>query len=218
MKKVAVVFAGCGFLDGAEIHESVCTLLALDRAGAKVQCFAPDVPQMHVVNHVTGQVSPNETRNVLAESARIARGQIKALHEAKARDFDAVILPGGFGSAKNLCDFAVKGPDCQVNPEVERFLREFHDAGKPIGLICISPAIGAKLFGQEGVELTIGDDAGTASALEKLGAKHVKRAVTDIHVDGVRKVVTTPAYMYHARISEVSQGIEKLVAAVLEMA
>ncbi len=218
MKKIAVVLAGCGFLDGAEIHESVCTLLALDRAGAKAQCFAPDIPQMHVVNHFNGQVAAGESRNVLAEAARIARGQIKALHEARARDFDAVIVPGGFGSAKNLCDFAVKGADCQVNPEVARFLREFHTAGKPVGLICISPALGAKLFGSEGVELTIGNDAGTAAALEKLGARHVECAVDGIHVDRVRRVVTTPAYMYHARIGEIAAGIEKLVGAVLEMA
>lgn len=217
MPNVAVVLSGCGVYDGSEIHEAVLTLLALDEQGATVQCFAPDVDQRHVVNHMTGEEMA-ETRNVLVEAARIARGKIQSLAEAQVADFDAVVLPGGFGAAKNLCSFAFDGPECSVNPEVARFLSEMQAAGKPIGLACIAPAIGAKVFGAQGVELTIGNDTGTATALQTLGATHVDKAVTEVHVDTARKIVTTPAYMYgEARISEVAEGLDALVRAVLEL-
>lgn len=216
-KKIAVVLSGCGFLDGAEIHESVVTLLHLYKNGAEPVCFAPNVTQRQVTNHLTKDQS-SETRNVLVESARIARCEVTALDKLKASDFDAVIFPGGYGAALNLCDFGVKGPDCTLEPSVEKVLKDFHAAKKPIGLICIAPALGAKAFGSLGAELTIGNDAGTASALEKLGAKHVNKRVDEIHVDEANRIVSTPAYMLAKNIFEVELGVAKLVAQVLKMA
>lgn len=215
--KVGVVLSGCGVYDGAEIHEAVLTLLALDRAGADSVCFAPDVDQMHVVNHLTGQVAPGERRNVLAESARIARGKVQDLAKAQAAELDAIIFPGGFGAAKNLCDFAVKGADCAVHPEVARIIREMYQAKKPIGAICIAPAILSRELGDQGPTLTIGTDHETASALTKMGAKHEACPVGECIVDKEHRLVTTPAYMLAHRISEAAAGIEKLVGEVLRL-
>lgn len=177
-KKVAVILSGCGVYDGAEIHESVITLLRLDQRGAQVQCFAPNIAQMHVINHLTGKEMP-ESRNVLVESARIARGEVKDIREAKAEDFDALIVPGGFGAAKNLSNFAVEGANCSVNPDVLALAEAFADACKPVGLICISPALAAKIYGP-GVVCTIGRDAGTAAAVEKMGGTHEECDVHDL--------------------------------------
>ena len=218
MKRVAVILSGCGVFDGAEIHESVLTLLALDRANARILCAAPDVPQHHVVNHLTQQPVPGETRHVLVESARIARGQIIPLSQLKVSDLDAIIVPGGFGAAKNLCTFALAGENFDVHPEVARILQETHQAGKPIGFVCIAPAIAAKLFGPEQVEFTIGTDPGTAQALTALGGQHVHCNVFNAVVDKRLKIVTTPAYMLASRITEAEAGINKLVQAVLDMA
>ncbi|MBV4461357.1 isoprenoid biosynthesis glyoxalase ElbB [Pseudomonas sp. COR58] len=214
-KKIAVILSGCGVYDGAEIHESVITLLRLDQRGAQVQCFAPDIAQRHVVNHLTGEEMP-ESRNVLVESARIARGEVKDLREADVEDFDALIVPGGFGAAKNLSDFAVQGPGCTVQPEVLALAEAFAEAGKPVGLICISPALAAKIYGP-GVTCTIGNDADTAAAIGKMGATHEDCAVTDIVEDKARKLVTTPAYMLAKSIGEAASGINKLVDRVLEL-
>lgn len=218
MKKVAVILSGCGVFDGAEIHESVLTLLALDRANAQVVCAAPDVAQHHVVNHLTRQPAAGESRNVLVESARIARGNIVPLSQLKVKDIDAAILPGGFGAAKNLCDFALKGEEFGVQAEVAKLLTEAHRAGKPLGFVCIAPAIAAKLFGAGQVEFTIGSDAGTARALERAGGHHFNCTVHNVVVDRRLKIVTTPAYMLAQRITEAEAGINKLVQAVLEMA
>ncbi len=217
MTKVALILSGCGVYDGSEIREAVLTHLALDEKGVEVHYFAPDIPQYHVINHLEG-AQAEEVRGVLVESARIARGDIKPLIEAKAEDFDAVVLPGGFGAAKNLCTFALEGSDCHVNPEVAGFLREMHVSGKPIGLACIAPAIAARVFGEERVELTIGNDAETAKALEQMGARHVDKAVSECHLDAKQKIVTTPAYMYgDARVSEVFKGIQEMVRVVLDL-
>lgn len=217
-KKIAVVLSGCGVYDGSEIHEAVLTLLALDRAGAEIVCAAPDVDQAHVVNHRTGDVASGEKRNVLIESARIARGKIVALRELHAADIDAAIFPGGFGAAKNLSTYAFKGAALTVEPEVERFVREVHAARKPLGFVCIAPVIAAKILGKEHPTLTIGSDAQTASDLESCGAKHRDARVEDVVVDDARRVVTTAAYMLAGRISEAAAGIDKLVQAVLRMA
>jgi len=219
MTRVGVVLSGCGVKDGSEIHESVITLLALDRLGAEAVCIAPNVPQMDVVDHLKGEPA-RELRNVLVESARIARGKIVDVKDVRAGDLDALIFPGGFGAAKNICDFAVKGAECTVNPDVKRLAREMHEAKKPIGAICIAPTIVAKIF--EGTsakpKLTIGNDKGTADALVKMGAEHVDRDVRDTLVDEENRIVTTPAYMCATRISEAADGIEKLVGQVLAMA
>ncbi len=217
MTKVAVLLSGCGVNDGAEIHEAVVTLLCLDRLGTEVVCAAPDVPQMDVVDHATGRTT-GETRNVLTEAARIARGAIHDVAKLKAHDVDAVVLPGGFGAAKNLCDFAKGGADWTVDPDVARFLREVHRLGKPIGAICIAPAVVARLFGDEGVTLTIGNDRDTAARLESTGATHRNCAVDGIVIDAEHRIVTTPAYMLATRISEAAAGIEKLCAEVVRMA
>lgn len=218
MKRVAVILSGCGVFDGAEIHETVLTLLALDRANARVLCAAPDVPQHHVINHLTQQPVPGETRNVLVESARIARGNILSLNRLAVTDVDAVILPGGFGAAKNLCTFALAGADFAIQPDVARFLRDAHQAGKPLGFVCIAPAIAARLFGAEKLEFTIGTDAGTAQALTPGGGRHVNCTVHNCVVDRRLKIVTTPAYMLANRITEAEAGINKLVQAVLDLA
>lgn len=212
--KFAVILSGCGVYDGAEIHEAVLTLLAVDRAGGSYQCFAPDVAQMHVVNHLTGQPT-DESRNVLVEAARIARGAIKPLSELRAADFDAVLLPGGFGAAKNLCTFAVAGPDCVVNPDADAAIKAFHAAKKPIGALCISPALVAKVLGN--VTVTIGSDAGTAQAVEKTGATHVVTSHGQTVVDSVNKVVTTPCYMLDASIGQIADGANAVVADILKM-
>jgi enhancing lycopene biosynthesis protein 2 len=214
-KKIAVILSGCGVYDGAEIHESVITLLRLDQRGAQVQCFAPDIEQHHVINHLNGEEMP-ETRNVLVESARIARGEVKDIKQANAEEFDALIVPGGFGAAKNLSDFAVKGAECSVNPQVLALAEAFAEAGKPVGLICISPALAAKIYGP-GVTCTIGNDTDTVAALDKMGASHQECAVEDIAEDTARKLVSTPAYMLGKNISEVASGINKLVDRVLEL-
>ncbi|MCF7982733.1 MAG: isoprenoid biosynthesis glyoxalase ElbB [Pseudomonadales bacterium] len=216
MAKVAVVLSGCGVYDGSEVYESVCTLFALDKANAEVQCFAPNIQQMHVINHLTGEVMPGETRNVLIEAGRISRGQVKDLIEAKAEDFDALIVPGGFGAAKNLSDFALKGADCSVNPDFLKFAQAMHHAGKPIGLICIAPALAVAICGK-GVECTIGNDAETAATLVAMGAVHRVCPVEKACIDKNRKLVTTPAYMLADRISEAATGIEQCVAAVLAL-
>ncbi|MCC6131931.1 MAG: isoprenoid biosynthesis glyoxalase ElbB [Acidobacteria bacterium] len=216
--QIGVVLAGCGVYDGAEIHESVLTLLALEKAGAHALCFAPNVAQAHVVNHLSGQVAEGETRNVLVEAARIARGNITDLSKLDPAALDAIILPGGFGAAKNLCDFAFAGPDCTVNPDVARAVQGLHAAGKPVGAVCIAPVILARLLGEEKPRVTIGTDKGTASAIEKMGGCHIDCAVEGMVVDEDRRVVTTPAYMLANSISEAAAGIEKLVFEVVKMA
>ncbi|MBM1180584.1 MULTISPECIES: isoprenoid biosynthesis glyoxalase ElbB [Pseudomonas] len=214
-KKVAVILSGCGVYDGAEIHESVITLLRLDQRGAHAQCFAPNVAQMHVINHLTGEQMP-ESRNVLVESARIARGEVKDIREANVEDFDALIVPGGFGAAKNLSDFAVKGAECTVQPDVLALAEAFAEASKPVGLMCISPAMAAKIYGP-GVICTIGNDADTATVVNKMGATHQECDVSDIVEDKARKLVSTPAYMLAQSISEAASGINKMVDRVLEL-
>jgi len=217
-KRVGVVLSGCGFLDGAEIHEATCTLLSLDRRGAKLVALAPDVEQMHVVDHLKAAPAEGEKRRVLAEAARIVRGQIAELSSVRVDDLDALVFPGGYGAAKNLCTFAVDGRNMRVLPAVERLAREMRAAGKPQGYICIAPVIAARLFGSEKVTLTIGDDRETAAAMESWGARHVDCRVEEIAVDQRLRIASTPAYMLGPWIAPVAAGIDKLVSAVLEMA
>ena len=214
-KKIAVILSGCGVYDGAEIQESVITLLRLDQRGCEVQCFAPNIAQLHVINHLTGEEMP-ESRNVLVESARIARGEVKDIREANVDDFDALVVPGGFGAAKNLSNFAVEGAGCTVQPEVLALAEAFAESRKPVGLICISPALAAKIYGP-GVTCTIGNDPETAAAIDKMGGTHEDCEVTDIVEDTARKLVTTPAYMRAKTIGEAAAGINKLVDRVIEL-
>ncbi len=220
MPKVAVVLSGCGVFDGSEIHEAVSTLIHLSRLGAQASCFAPDIDQAAVVNHATGKTAAGEKRNVLVESARIARGHISPLSKLQPRDFDAVVFPGGFGAAKNLSTFATKGAACEVNPDVARVIQQFHEAGKPVGLCCIAPVLAAKVLGKAaggpGVSVTIGNDGATAKAIAAMGATNIAKPVTEAHVDEARHVVTAPAYMYgEAPVHQVYEGIGQMIEQVL---
>ncbi len=203
-------------MDGSEIHEAVLTLLAIDRAGAMALCMAPNRYQRDVVDHVTNETAGGEKRNMLVEAARIARGRIKDMADVSAGDLDALIFPGGYGAAKNLCTFAQAGPECTVYPEIQRLVTGMLKDGKPIGAICIAPAILASLFKHLFPVLTIGTDKETAATLEKMGVRHRPCSVREIVVDEKLKIVTTPAYMLAERISEAAEGIEKLVRKVLE--
>lgn len=215
-QKIAIILSGCGVKDGSEIHESVLTLLAVVKNGGSPLFFAPGGNQTTVTNHLSNDAT-GEKRNILVESARIARGQIRDIKELKGSTADALIFPGGFGAALNLCDFGQKGADCTVHPEVKRVIEEFNVAGKPIGFICIAPAIAARVLGPKKVCLTIGTDAGTAKALEKMGALHQNKAVGDICVDEKNRVVSTPAYMLAQNIAEAESGISKLVQKIIQM-
>lgn len=216
-KKVAVILAGCGVFDGSEIYEATLVQLRLDEANVEFQCMAPDVNQMHVLNHMTGE-EMQETRNVLVEASRLCRGNIIDVATANADEYDAVIVPGGFGAAKNLCDFAVKGTEMTVNETVLSFLQTIREQGKPIGLVCIAPAMAPAIFG-EGVTCTLGNaDDDAAKAVEAMGARHQACKVEDICVDDANNLITTPAYMLATRISEASAGISKLVEMVIERA
>ncbi|MBI3594101.1 MAG: isoprenoid biosynthesis glyoxalase ElbB [Nitrospirae bacterium] len=219
-KRIGLVLSGCGAKDGSEIHESVIALLAIDRGGATPMFMAPNINQTSVINHLNGELSEGEQRNILVESARIARGNIVDLKNVHATDFEALILPGGFGAASNLSDFGIKGENCHVQPEVARIMRETLKAKKPIGVICIAPSIMAKMAQEAGIKikLTIGNDPGTATKLKLMGIEHVECPVTEIVIDREHKIVSTPAYMLANRISETAEGIEKLVSAVIGMA
>ncbi|MBL8730946.1 MAG: isoprenoid biosynthesis glyoxalase ElbB [Planctomycetes bacterium] len=217
-RKVGVVLSGCGFLDGSEIHEAVLTMLHLDAADVEVVCLAPRGAQRDVVDHEHKQPAAGEQRDVLREAARIARGRIRELDPVVATELDAVVFPGGYGAAKNLCDFAARGAAAVARPEVADLLRRMHAAKKPIGAVCIAPALIACVLGKSARPvLTIGDDAGTAKLLAAMGATHQSAAVTECVVDRANRIVSTPAYMYDARLRDVSAGIQKLVAALVGM-
>lgn len=213
MKKFAVVLAGSGVFDGAEIHEATLAMLAIKKQGADYTLFAPDIPQHHVINHLTGE-EMKETRNVLVEAARIGRGKVSNLNTFKARDFDALIFPGGFGVAKNLCTWAFDGPDCSVNTDVEKAIKDMVSLQKPIGALCISPVLLAKVLGN--VEVTIGADKNDAVAVEKTGAKHISTNHGEVIRDPHRAIFTTPCYMLDANIVQIAEGAENIVKAILE--
>lgn len=218
--KVAVLLAGSGHVDGAEIREAVLALLALDQHGAESQCLAPDAAQAEVVDHATG-AKAGAGRNILAEASRIARaGQCLDLAQADPAGYDALILPGGAGVAKNFCTFARDGARATVRPDVAAFIRAFFEAGKPVGAICIAPALVALVLRGmgRGASLTLGDGAGTAGAVAELGSSHLAVAGSrEIVIDEAMKLVTTPAYMFgEARLSDVWTGIERCVAEVLK--
>ena len=216
MKKIAVVLSGCGFKDGSEITEAVSSLIALSETGAQYQCFAPD-KIVDTVDHIQDQDSGQ--RNILTESSRICRGEIKNLTDLNENEFDALVFPGGFGAALHLCDWAKKGASCEVLPDVVRIISAFHDEGKPIGAICIAPVLVAKILGDQGVTLTIGNDKETAAEIQKTGATHENCEVDDYITDRAHKVITSPAYMYgDAPPHKIFKGIQGLVKELVEMA
>ena len=218
--RIAVLLAGCGHVDGAEVREAVLTLLALDQQGADFQCIAPNAPQANVVNHVSGKVEAGAERNILEEASRIARfGKCLDLAAADPSDYDALLMPGGFGVAKNLCGFASKGTEAEVRPDVAAFVQSFFAAKKPVGAICISPALVALCLAKAGKKavLTLGNGQAIQAAMEKLG--QVFKAVPsarEIVIDEALKLVTTPAYMFDdAKLNDVWIGIERCVAEVI---
>ncbi len=215
--KVGVLLAGCGVFDGAEIHEATLTLYFLDKEGVEIVCMAPNIPQKEVINHITGE-KMNEERNVLVEAARIARGNIKDINEVSADDIDALIMPGGYGVAKNFSNFLEKGADAEVIPEVKRLLVEMFEKGKPIGAVCISPVIVAAALREAKAKLTIGSDEQVAKAIESMGQQHLVCPVSEALVDEEHKIVSTPAYMEGKTIKDVAEGIEKLVKEVIRLA
>lgn len=217
MIRVGVVLSGCGFLDGTEIHEATLVLLFLDRAGTEAICIAPDIDQSDVVNHFTKEAT-GQRRNALVEASRIGRGNVKDIKNVYAGDLDALIFPGGYGAAKNLCNFVLRGVDCTVNPQVERLIKEVYQAKKPLGFICIAAVIAAKVLGKSQPELTIGNDEATIDILIKMGARHRVCKVDEIAVDENNRIISTPAYMLGPSIFYVAIGIRKLVAEILKMA
>ncbi|MEN9362675.1 MAG: isoprenoid biosynthesis protein with amidotransferase-like domain [Verrucomicrobiota bacterium] len=216
-KKIGVILSGCGVYDGSEIHESVLTLLAIEQLGGEALIIAPDITQAKVVDHHTGALQPG-SRSVLSEAARIARGPVLPVDRVKAQDLDALILPGGFGAALNLCDFASRGAACSADAATAKLIRDIHALRRPIGALCIAPAFLARVLGDQGVRLTIGDDPGTAAALEAMGAHHENAAADAIVHDEKHRLVTCPAYMKAKNLVELWSGVHRLVAKVVELA
>jgi enhancing lycopene biosynthesis protein 2 len=214
--KFAVILSGCGRADGSEIHEATCAMLAVDCAGASYDCFAPNIEQTVVVNHLTGEKT-SEKRNVLVESARIARGRIKSLDSFKASDFDAVIFPGGLGAVLNWCDFALEGVACHVDQSVQRVMEESYQKGLVIGAMCIAPVVVAKVLGHEHISVTIGNDPQTADIIRQTGAIPEICEATEVCIDQAHKIVTTPAYMRAVSIREVCEGADNMVKAMIEL-
>jgi enhancing lycopene biosynthesis protein 2 len=211
---IAVILSGCGYLDGSEIHEAALTLWAIHRHGADFQCYAPNINQHHVVDHLTGEEMTG-SRNVLIESARIARGNIADLADFTPDNHDALVLPGGFGAAKNLSTFAFEGSSCTVNKDVEKAVLSMAERKKPIGALCIAPAVLSRIL--PGIHVTIGQDQGTAEHIEKMGARHTTTSHGEIVIDRDHKIVTTPCYMLDARVDQIGDGADKLIGAILEM-
>ncbi len=216
MKKIAVILSGCGFLDGTEITEAVSTIVCLSEQGVSYDCFAPN-QDFPTTNHLNSEAR-TEKRNALTEAARICRGQIQPLNKLNANDFDGLVLPGGFGAALNLSTWGREGHKCSVLPDMEKALIDFHKQSKPIGAICISPTLIARVLGKKSPCITIGEDSATASEIEKTGAHHETCPVTDYITDRETKVITTPAYMYEALPHEVFLGIRGLIKELCEMA
>lgn len=214
MKKIAVVLAGNGVFDGAEIHEATLTMYSIVKHGATYEIFAPNINQHHVINHITGEEMP-EKRNVMVEAARIARGKINDLANFKASDFDALVFPGGFGAAKNLCSFAFDGVECTINKDVESAIKNMAELNKPIGALCIAPVLLAKILKE--VELTIGQDKNTAKAIKDMGAKHIETTHGEVTIDKKHNIVTTPCYMLDANIAQIGDGANNIVKAILNL-
>lgn len=214
MKKIAVVLAGNGVFDGAEIHEATLTMYSIVKQGATYEIFAPNINQHHVINHITGK-EMSEKRNVMVEAARIARGKINDLADFKASDFDALIFPGGFGVAKNLCSFAFDGIECTINQDVENAIKNMIELKKPIGALCIAPVLLAKILKE--AELTIGQDKNTAQAIKTMGAKHIETTHGEVVIDKKYNIVTTPCYMLEANIVQIADGANKVVIEILNL-
>ncbi|MBN1113603.1 MAG: isoprenoid biosynthesis glyoxalase ElbB [Bacteroidales bacterium] len=212
-KQFAVILAGCGSQDGSEIHEATMTLLAIDLAGAQYSIFAPDKNQHHVINHINGKEIDQE-RNVLVESARIARGKIDSLDKLDASKYDALIIPGGYGAAKNLCDYAFKGPLMEVDTLVAEKITDFKNSKKPIGALCIAPMIISKLF--PGSHVTLGQNNESVTHAEMLGAVHENTNNGEVIHDTENNIFTNPCYMLKASIGDIYRGAQNVVNKIME--
>ena len=224
MKKIAVILSGCGNRDGSELQESLSLLLAIDRRGWQYQCFAPEglfevVPHIDVQDEEEeGTVLDMEQRDIFVESARIARGNLLPLEENRPANYDALALPGGMGAARNLSTFAFDGPRMEVMDSVQDAILETYRAHKPVVAMCIAPMVLAKVLGRYEVELTLGPDDNQASQVAKgFGCRVQACGPTDVCVDSVHRVLTTPAYMAASRISEIFAGAENMVAELEQM-
>jgi enhancing lycopene biosynthesis protein 2 len=213
-KSIAVILSGSGNQDGSEIHEATLTLWAIHKNGAEYQCYAPDILQHHVLNHLTGK-EMDENRNVLIESARIARGDIKDLAEFDQTKHNALVIPGGLGAAKNLSSFAFDGNNCTINTDVERAVQEMVKAHKPIGALCIAPVILANII--DGAQITVGQSPEVIKQVKAMGARHQSTLQGDIAVDTKRKLVTTPCYMLEASVDQIGDGADRLVLEILKL-
>jgi enhancing lycopene biosynthesis protein 2 len=213
-KNIAVVLSGCGVYDGAEIQEAVLSMYSIKRYGASYQVFAPNINQHHVINHLTGE-EMNETRNVMVESARIARGNVLPIEDYEVQNFDALLFPGGFGAAKNLSSYAFKGANMEVLPSVKKVIQDTHAAGKPIGVLCIAPVLIAKII--VGAELTIGVDTNTSKHVEEMGAVHKNTSHAEVIYDSKNKIISSPCYMLDATIDQIGAGADKVVAELVAL-
>tara|TARA_B100001146_G_scaffold119075_1_gene104645 strand:- start:815 stop:1477 length:663 start_codon:yes stop_codon:yes gene_type:complete len=219
MNKVGVVLSGCGHQDGSEIHEAVFTLHALEKADAEAIIMAPDMDQFHVINHLNGNEELSESRNILVESARIARGKVIDVASVSGHQLDALIFPGGTGMAKNIFDYSMAGINCTVISDVQRLVVEILEADKPLGAICIAPVMVAKVLeylGRTGT-VTGGFNVEINNDIKAMGINAVEVGAEEIVVDKENKIVTTPAYVDAKSMNESCTGIEKLVNKVLEL-
>jgi enhancing lycopene biosynthesis protein 2 len=225
-KKIAVILSGCGVFDGSEIHESVFALLAIVENGGTYQCFAPDIEQHHVLNHMNGE-ELKEKRNVLVESARIARGDIKPLNTYEAKDFDGLVLPGGFGAAKNLTKWAFSGPDGEINADVKKAILTTIQAKQPVVGLCMGPTVIAKALEGSAIkpQLTVGttnaqspyEIAAISTGMEKTGAKAEMKTIEEISVDVANRIITAPCYMMEADILQVRKNVKQAVDAMFSL-
>jgi len=215
MKNFAIVLSGCGQHDGSETHETILTLLAMDKANVNWQAFAPDILNENVINHLTDKSSPHQKREVLVESARLVRGKIKPLSEINVVDFDAVIFPGGMGAVTVLCNWAQKKSEFNFNHDVEKLIKDTKKLHKPMGFICIAPMMITKIFSD--AKFTIGNDKDLAKEIDKTGCQHIECLASDVVVDLKNKLVTTPANMLNTTISVVAEGIDKLVKELVKI-
>lgn len=220
-KKMAVVLSGCGRMDGSEIHEATLALLAIDMEGFEYQCFAPDIPQAKTLNHITGDIisiaGDKHDRNVMIESARIARGNIRDINEFNPKEFDAIVFPGGVGAVMNWCNYSTKGVNCTVDKSVKEAIDKAYDNGLVIAAMCIAPVLIAKVLGVENISITIGNDEETAADIRKMGAKHIETEASGVCIDETHKIVTTPAYMLCKSIKEVHEGAKNFVKAIIDL-
>lgn len=223
---IGVLLSGNGVYDGAEIQEAVLTLLAIDEMGWNAVCISVDKPQHHVINHLTGEVM-DESRNMLVEAARIARGQITPIDSISPADIDALVIPGGFGSAKNFTSWAFDGPESTILPEVKLLLVNLVNVGKPIVALCVSPVVVAKAFEGSSIHPTLSLGSASESSpydinsfnegLRATGAIAQERTIREVLIDPTNRIICAPCYMMDARITEINANIKQAMVALNEI-